>query len=309
MTNKIIAVQGNNLNNLNPLTDTSIFLAKSGENRGYKIFYYEPENLSIKNKKVFANGSFIKIDYSKKKFFKIIKKTHIDLSKVKFILVRQDPPFNLEYISTTYILDSIKNKVRVINNPTSIRNISEKLYSMKFINFMPDTIFTKKVEDILYFYKKYKKIILKPIHSYSGNDIIYVNNKLNKKLISKFIKKHGHIMCQKFLPKIKFGDKRVFIINGKICGCISRVPKAGSILSNMSKGAKPKLIKLSKKEIKISKIIAKDLMKEDIYFAGIDFIDEKLNGDINVTSPTGLKTFFDLSNINLADYFWKGLRA
>ena len=150
MTNKIIAVQGNNLNNLNPLTDTSIFLAKSGENRGYKIFYYEPENLSIKNKKVFANGSFIKIDYSKRKFFKIIKKTNIDLSKVKFILVRQDPPFNLEYISTTYILDTIKNKVRVINNPTSIRNISEKLYSMKFINFMPDTIFTKKVEDILH---------------------------------------------------------------------------------------------------------------------------------------------------------------
>jgi len=134
MTNKIIAVQGNNLNNLNPLTDTSIFLAKSGESKGYKIFYYEPENLSIKNKKVFANGSFIKIDYSKKKFFKIIKKSHIDLSKVKFILVRQDPPFNLEYISTTYILDTIKNKVRVINNPTSIRNISEKLYSMKFIN-------------------------------------------------------------------------------------------------------------------------------------------------------------------------------
>ena len=180
---------------------------------------------------------------------------------------------------------------------------------MKFINFMPDTIFTKKVEDILYFYKKYKKIILKPIHSYSGNDIIFINNKLNKKIITKFIKKHGHIMCQKFLPKIKFGDKRVFIINGKICGCISRVPKSGSILSNMSKGAKPKLIKLTKKEIKISNIIAKDLVKEDIYFAGIDFIDEKLNGDINVTSPTGLKTFFDLSNINLADYFWKGLRA
>ena len=309
MTNKIIAVQGNNLNKLNPITDTSIFLAKSGENKGYKIFYYEPEDLSIVKKKVFANGNFIKINYSRKKFFKIIKKAYIDLSKVKFILVRQDPPFNLEYISTTYILDTLKNKVRIINNPTSIRNISEKLYSMKFIQFMPDTMFTKKIEDILYFYKKYKKVILKPIHSYSGNDIIFINNKLTKKVISNFIKKHGHIMVQKFLPKIKYGDKRVFIINGKICGCISRVPKPGSILSNMSKGAKPKLIKLTQKEIKISKIIAKDLVKKDIYFAGIDFIDQKLNGDINVTSPTGLKTFYDLSNKNLADYFWKGLKA
>ena len=309
MTNKIIAVQGNNLNKLNPITDTSIFLAKSGENKGYKIFYYEPEDLSIIKKKVFANGNFIKINYSRKKFFKIIKKAYIDLSKVKFILVRQDPPFNLEYISTTYILDTLKNKVRIINNPTSIRNISEKLYSMKFIQFMPDTMFTKKIEDILYFYKKYKKVILKPIHSYSGNDIIFINNKLSIKVISNFIKKHSHIMVQKFLPKIKYGDKRVFIINGKICGCISRVPKPGSILSNMSKGAKPKLIKLTQKEIKISKIVAKDLVKKDIYFAGIDFIDQKLNGDINVTSPTGLKTFYDLSNKNLADYFWKGLKA
>ena len=159
------------------------------------------------------------------------------------------------------------------------------------------------------FYKKYKKIVLKPIHSYSGNDIIYLNNKLNKKLILKFIKKHGHIMCQKFLPKIKLGDKRVFIINGKICGCISRVPREGSILSNMSKGAKPKLIKLTKKEIKISNIIAKDLKKENIFFAGIDFIDQKLNGDINVTSPTGLKTLFELSGKNLAKTFWKELKA
>ena len=116
-------------------------------------------------------------------------------------------------------------------------------------------------------------------------------------------------MCQKFLPKIKFGDKRVFLINGKICGAISRVPKKGSFLSNMSKGAIPISIKLTKAEIKISNLIAKDLKKNDIYFSGIDFIDQKLNGDINVTSPTGLKTFYDLTNINLAKKFWNGLNA
>jgi len=114
-------------------------------------------------------------------------------------------------------------------------------------------------------------------------------------------------MCQKFLPRISKGDKRVFIINGKICGAISRVPKKGSILSNMSKGAKPTNIKLTSKEIKISKIIAKDLKKENIFFAGIDFIDQKLNGDINVTSPTGLPQFKDLTGKNLAKDFWDGL--
>jgi glutathione synthase len=116
-------------------------------------------------------------------------------------------------------------------------------------------------------------------------------------------------MCQKFLSKIKFGDKRVFIINGKISGAISRVPKKGSFLSNMSKGAVPISIKLTQVEKKISTIIAKDLKKNNVYFSGIDFIDQKLNGDINVTSPTGLKTYYDLTNINLAKVFWKGLKA
>ena len=307
MTNKIVAVQGNHPSTLNPVTDTSVFLANEIQNK-YKIFYYDPKNLSIINKKVLAKGFFIKFNYQNKKFYKIIKEQTLDLTKCKFILIRQDPPFNLEYISTTYILDFIKNKVKIINNPTSIRNISEKLYSTKYLKYMPDTLFSQDINEIKNFIKKHKKVIIKPIHSYSGNDI-HLLNKFNSKLINKFIKKHDHIMCQKFLPKINKGDKRVFIINGKVCGAISRVPKKGSYLSNMSKGAKPININLTKQENKISKLIAKDLKKENIYFAGIDFIDQKLNGDINVTSPTGLKTFFDLSGINLAKTFWKELKA
>ena len=308
MTSKIIAVQGNDPSKLNPRTDTSVFLANEIQNKKYKVFYYDPKDLSILNSKVIAKGFFIKFDYTQKKFFKIIKKQTLELTKCKFILIRQDPPFNLEYVTTTYILDSIKNKVKIINDPTSIRNVSEKLYSAKYQRFMPSTIFTQNLSEIKNFIKKHKKIILKPIHSYSGNDI-HLLNKFNSKLINKFIKKHDHIMCQKFLPKINKGDKRVFIINGKVCGAISRVPKKGSYLSNMSKGAKPININLTKQENKISTLIAKDLKKENIYFAGIDFIDQKLNGDINVTSPTGLKTYFDLSGINLAKTFWKKLKA
>ena len=307
MTNKIVAVQGNHPSTLNPTTDTSVFLANEIQNK-YKIFYYDPKNLSIINKKVLAKGFFIKFNYQNKKFYKIIKEQTLDLTKCKFILIRQDPPFNLEYISTTYILDFIKNKVKIINNPTSIRNMSEKLYSAKYLKYMPDTLFSQDINEIKNFIKKHKKVIIKPIHSYSGNDI-HLLNKFNSKLINKFIKKHDHIMCQKFLSKINKGDKRVFIINGKVCGAISRVPKKGSFLSNMSKGAKPININLTKLENKISKLIAKDLKKENIFFAGIDFIDQKLNGDINVTSPTGLKTLFDLSGKNLAKTFWKELKV
>ena len=308
MTNNIVAIQGNHPSKLNPITDTSIFLANEIQSKNYRIFYYDPKNLSIINSKVIAEGFFIKFTYKQKKFFKIIKKQKLDLTKCKFILIRQDPPFNLEYISTTYILDSIKTKVRVVNDPSSIRSISEKLYSAKYQKFMPNTIFTQNINEIKKFFKKNKKVILKPINSYSGNNI-HLLKKFDLKLIKKFIKKHDHIICQKYLPKIIHGDKRVFLINGKIVGAISRVPKKGSFLSNMSKGARPINTRLTRVEKKISKLIAHNLRKENIFFAGIDFIDQKLNGDINVTSPTGLKTYYDLTNINLAKTFWKELKA
>ena len=308
MINKIVAIQGNHPSKLNPRTDTSIFLAHEIQKKNYKIFYYDPKDLSIINFKVVAEGFFIKFDYKKKKFFEILKKQKLELIKCKYLLVRQDPPFNLEYICSTLILDKIKKRVKVINDPAAIRNVSEKLFSTKYQKFMPDTIFSQNIDEIRKFFKKHKKVIVKPINSYSGNNI-HLFTRFNLKFFQKFIKKHDHIMCQKYLPKIKEGDKRVFLINGKVCGAISRIPKKGSFLSNLSKGAKPINVKLTNKEMKISKLISKDLKKDKIFFAGIDFIDEQLNGDINVTSPTGLKTFYDLSKINLASTFWKELKA
>ncbi len=308
MTNKVIAIQGDELSKLNLKTDTTIYLANEIQSK-YRIFYYLPQNLSVIKNRVFAEGNYIKINYLKNKISKVSKKIKINLSLTRYILIRQDPPFNLNYISTTLILEILSQKVKIINDPKAIRNVSEKFYSLNFSKFMPDTIFSNNIIDINKFFLKYKKIIIKPIHGHGGNDIHFLNGKFNTKLVKKFLKKHGYIMCQKYLEKITFGDKRVFIINGKICGAISRVPKPGSFLSNMGKGAVPKLIKLNAREIKICKVIAKKLKKDNIFFSGIDFIDGKLNGDINVTSPTGLKTFHDLSKINLAKVFWKELKA
>tara|TARA_B100000963_G_scaffold356752_1_gene377551 strand:+ start:9910 stop:10836 length:927 start_codon:yes stop_codon:yes gene_type:complete len=308
MINKIVAIQGDHFSKINPNTDTSIFLAHEIQNKNYKIFYYEPENLSVINSKVVAEGYFVKFNYRKKKFFRIFKKDKLNLVNCKFILIRQDPPFNLKYISTTHILETIKKKVKIINDPGSIRKISEKLYAIKYLKYMPPTIISQNIDEIKKFFKKNQKVILKPVHSFGGNDI-HLLNKFNLKFIKKFIRKHEHIICQKYLPKVNKGDKRVFLINGKVMGAISRVPKKGSFLSNMSKGGKPINTRLTKIEKKISKLVARNLRKENIFLAGIDFIDQKLNGDINVTSPTGLKTFYDLSNINLAKTFWKELKT
>ena len=304
MKTKILAIQGDSLNNLNPKTDTTILLALEAQRRNYQIYYYRTKNLTYIENKVTAKCNEISFIENSKKFYKIKRKKNLDLSKVKVILMRQDPPFNMNYITATYLLEKLPKKVKVINNPKSVRDISEKLYSTNFIKFMPPTIFTQDIEVIFRFFKRFKKIVIKPIHGYGGNDILLIKNHFNKKLIQNFIKKNEHIMIQKFLPEIKNGDRRVFVIGGKIKGVISRIPKKGSILSNMSKGAKAKVVKLNKKETNISNLVSKKLIKNKIVLAGVDFIGGKLNGDLNVTSPTGLKTYKDLSGIDLSKDFW-----
>ena len=172
---------------------------------------------------------------------------------------------------------------------------------------MPATIFTKDINKISKFYKKYKQLVIKPINGYAGKDIMFINKNFNKKRVSLYLKKIGHAMIQKFLPMVKKGDKRVFIINGKVCGAIKRVPSKNSILSNLSQGGTAINTTLNLNELKIAKIVAKDLRKNNIYFAGIDFVSGKLIGDINVTSPTGLPQYKQLTGKDLSKYFWNGL--
>jgi glutathione synthase len=171
---------------------------------------------------------------------------------------------------------------------------------------MPPTLISENLNEISSFFKRHKAVVAKPINGFSGNNVILFKS-FNAKKIKKLLKSYNHLFFQKFLPGVSKGDKRVFIIKGKIVGAISRVPKKGSILSNMSKGAHAKLIKLTNKEVKASKAIGKLLIKNKIYFAGIDFVQEKLIGDINVTSPTGLAAYKNLSGVNLAKTFWNNI--
>ena len=306
MKKKILAIQGSSLKSINIETDTTLFLALEAQKRGYQIYYYEPHNLSFLNGKVIARCSQITFFENKNKFYKINKKLNFDLSKTKVLLIRNEPPFDQQYINSTFILEHIARKIKIINHPKSIREVPEKLFSIRLIKYMPSTLISENIEEIKNFFKKNKKVIVKPINGYSGNEVILLKC-FNKKIINKYLKKHNHVIFQKFLPKISKGDQRVFIINGKIKGSISRVPKQNSILSNMSKGAIAKINKLTSKEIKISKEVAILLNNNNIYFAGVDFVQGQLIGDINVTSPTGLATHYSLTKTNLAEYFWDNI--
>ncbi len=303
---KILAIQGSDLKKVNIKTDTTILLASEAQKRGYKIYYFEPENLSFLNGKVLSSCKYIKINENKKKFYSLLGTVNFNLEKSKVILIRNDPPFDNRYLYSTFLLNHISKKVKIINNPSAVRNVSEKLFSINFMRYMPPTLISENLNEIRNFFKRYKAVVAKPINGFSGNNVILLKT-FNANKIKKLIKTHNHVFFQKFLPGVFKGDKRVFIIKGKIVGAISRVPKKGSILSNMSKGAQAKLTKLTKKEVKASKVIGKLLVKNKIYFAGIDFIQEKLIGDINVTSPTGLAAYKDLSGINLAKLFWNNI--
>ena len=301
---KIIAIQGDSLSSLKRGTDTTLLLALEAQKRGYKIYYYETKNLTFSHNSVYAISNEVKFNENKKKFYSIINSKLLDLSKVSFVLMRQNPPFNMDYITATFLLEKISKKTQIINNPFAVRNMPEKLYSINFLRFMPPTIFTKSINEIEKFKKKYGKIVIKPTHGYGGKNIFFVNKNLAKIKIINYVKKHDHVMVQKFIPEIKYGDKRIFIIGGVIKGVIKRIPKTGSIVSNIGQGGTAVETTLTKKEIRIAKIIAKSLNKNKIVFAGIDLISNYLTGDINITSPTGLKNFEELTGVNLAIDFW-----
>ena len=303
---KILAIQSNALSEINTETDTTLSLALEAQERNYQIIWYETKDLNLIRSKVFVEGKKVRFLDKSKKFYKVIKKIKFDLAQAKFIFIRQNPPFNMDYINSTHFLDHIKTK-KIINNPTSIRNVSEKFYSTKFLRYMPETIFTKNIKQISSFLKKNKKIVVKPIHGYAGKNIIYINKTLNQGILKKYIKKFDHVMVQKYLNKVQEGDKRVFIINGKVKGAIRRLPRKGSILSNISQGGIALKTKLNPRELKISKIVANSLKKNGIFFAGIDLVGGYLIGDINVTSPTGLPQYKNLTGKNLAIDFWNEL--
>ena len=305
--NKIIAIQGDPIQSINRKTDTTLLLALEAQRRGYKIYYYETKNLTFSNNKIYALSREVEFNENKKKFYSIKNLKILDLSKISFILMRQNPPFNMDYITATFLLEKISNKTQIINDPLAVRNMPEKLYSIDFLKLMPPTIFTRSVHEIEKFKKKYKKLVIKPTHGYGGKNILFINKSLSRAKISKYLNKHHHVMAQKFLPQIKDGDKRIFIIGGIIKGAIKRIPKKGSIVSNIGQGGKAVKTTLTKNEYRIAKIVASDLKKKHIIFAGIDLISNYLTGDINITSPTGLKNFKDLTGIDLAVDFWNFL--
>jgi len=304
-----IVIQMDPLEKINPKEDSTFVIAQEAQRRGYKLFHYLPKDISLKNNTIIAKGCYFKIINQGKKIFKKQKKISINLNQFHCVLVRQDPPFNMEYITATYFLEMLNQKVLVVNNPTEIRNNPEKLSMFNFKNLIPDTLVSEDLNEIQNFIKKYKFTILKPLYGNGGEGIEKVTkgSLKNKTIIQRMIKKYkGAIIAQKFIKEISQGDRRIILIDGEYVGSVARIPKKGSIKANFHAGGSAQRSGLVFKDRTICSKLKPYLKKKGLFFTGIDAIGNYLT-EINVTSPTGMQEINRLDNTRLEKIFWDKL--
>ena len=301
-----IAIQMDPLESINIKSDSTYVLALEAQKRGYGLFHYLPENLIYENGRVSALGNVFKLFSNKKIFFKKSKTQKIFLDDYDVVLVRQDPPFNMSYITATYLLEMVSDKTLILNDPKSIRDNPEKLSMFNFKNIIPPTLISKNIEQCFNFQKKYKKTIIKPLYGNGGEGISKLEgtNTLLKRKILKLISRYKQpIVIQKYLKEIKEGDRRIILIDGEYVGSVARIPKKGSVTANFHTGGSAKKVGLVRRDKKICSILKPFLKKNKLFFTGIDVIGNYLT-EINVTSPTGIQEINKLNRVKLEEFFW-----
>ena len=301
-----IAIQMDPLESINIKSDSTYILALEAQKRGYELFHYLPENLIYENGRVSALGNVFKLFSNKKIFFKKSKTQKIFLDDYDVVLVRQDPPFNMSYITATYLLEKVSDKILILNDPKSIRDNPEKLSMFNFKNIIPPTLISKNIEQCFNFQKKYKKTIIKPLYGNGGEGISKLEgtNTLLKRKILKLISRYKQpIVIQKYLKEIKEGDRRIILIDGEYVGSVARIPKKGSVTANFHTGGSAKKVGLVRRDKKICSILKPFLKKNKLFFTGIDVIGNYLT-EINVTSPTGIQEINKLNRVKLEEFFW-----
>ena len=301
-----IAIQMDPLESINIKSDSTYILSLEAQKRGHSLFHYLPENLIYENGRVSALGNVFKLFPNKKIFFKKSKTQKIFLDDCDVVLVRQDPPFNMSYITATYLLEMVSDKTLILNDPKSIRDNPEKLSMFNFKNIIPPTLISKNIEQCFNFQKKYKKTIIKPLYGNGGEGISKLEgtNTLLKRKILKLISRYKQpIVIQKYLKEIKEGDRRIILIDGEYVGSVARIPKKGSVTANFHTGGSAKKVGLVRRDKKICSILKPFLKKNKLFFTGIDVIGNYLT-EINVTSPTGIQEINKLNRVKLEEFFW-----
>ncbi|WP_348666097.1 glutathione synthase [Arsenophonus symbiont of Ornithomya chloropus] len=303
----------NAIANINIKKDSSFAMLLEAQRRKYEIYYMEINDLYLLNGEAYAYTKKIKkIQENPKKWYQFGKTKNIALKKLNIILMRQDPPFNTEYIYATYILERAEEKgTLIINKPQSLRDCNEKIFALWFSKLTPKTLVTRSKKQLYAFYKKYQDIILKPLDKMGGDSVFRIqkNDPNINVIIETLIKNEEHFcMAQKFLPEIKKGDKRVLMIDGEpIPYCLARIPPQGEIRGNLAIGGYGEVRKLTKNDWKIAKSVSYILKEKKLIFVGLDIIGDRLT-EINVTSPTCIREIqLALPNISITSILFDAI--
>ena len=290
--------------------DSSFALALEAQERGHKIFHYEPKNLSLLQLKPVAKLRSLTVRNITSNHFSLGQQKVADLkTDIDVILMRQDPPFDMSYITATHILEHVHPHTLVINDPANVRNTPEKLFVTHFEDVMPPTLITSDEEEIFSFRKEFKDIIVKPLFGNGGAGVFHI--KPDDENLSSLIELHKTfyrepLMIQEYVPAVRQGDKRIILIDGAPVGAVNRVPAQGEARSNMHVGGKPMRCELTNRDREICEIIGPSLKEKGLLFVGIDVIGNYLT-EINVTSPTGVQELSRFEDTNIASLIWDAI--
>ena len=303
-----IAIQMDSLDAIDISVDSTFALALEGQSRGYTLYHYLPSDLSMKNGAVVARARSLRLDIQTHEFV-LDNQEILNLSEIDVVLMRQDPPFDMSYITATHLLERIQTHTLVVNNPSHVRNSPEKLFVTEFQDLTPPTLITRDQNLIKAFRTDYGDIIIKPLYGNGGAGVFHIepeNENLNALVELFFSQSREPIIVQQYLPEIRDGDKRIILVNGIAVGAVSRVPMRGEARANLHVGATAQKTTINPRDQEICDSIGPILRDKGLIFVGIDIIGDYLT-EINITSPTGIKEINRLDNVHLEKVIWDAI--
>ncbi|MCT8161223.1 glutathione synthase [Pseudoruegeria sp. SHC-113] len=306
-----VAIQMDPIAPINIDADSTFRIAEEAQARGHSLFYYTPDRLSFREGRVLAKGWPLTVRREKGNHFTLGDEQEVDLSTYDVVWLRQDPPFDMGYITTTHLLEMIHPQTLVVNDPFWVRNCPEKLMVLQFADYTPPTLIARDLDTIRAFKAEHGDIILKPLYGNGGAGVFRLDpNDRNLASLHELFSgiNREPLIAQKFLPDVSNGDKRVILVDGEPVGAINRVPAAGETRSNMHVGGRPEKIGLTERDLEICAAIGPALKEKGLIFVGIDVIGDYMT-EINVTSPTGIQELERFDGVNIAEKIWQAIEA
>ncbi len=306
-----VAIQMDPIGAIDINADSTFRIAEAAQDRGHKLFYYTPDKIAYQEGKITATGWPLTVRREVGNHFSLGELQEIDLTTQDVVWLRQDPPFDMGYITTTHLLDMLGPETLVVNDPFWVRNYPEKLFVLSFPELTPPTTIARDIATLKAFKDRHKDIILKPLYGNGGAGVFRLdaNDRNLNSLHELFTGINSEpLIAQKFLPDVSKGDKRVILVDGEPVGAINRVPAKGETRSNMHVGGRPEKVELTERDREICTAIGPALREKDQIFVGIDVIGGWLT-EINVTSPTGIQELERFDNIDVAGKIWDAIEA